>query len=263
MNAENLQDLRDALPNVPFNDDGPVFAAPWQAQAFAMTLALHERGVFTWTEWARALSEAIRDAQAAGDPDRGDTYYAHWLDALERICTAKGCASADALAHRRSEWDEAARRTPHGQPIRLDAKRSLPTPTLKAYLAAVYRIDGPPVIEMKIGVANPAAAALIERFAASCAVFVTAFNPFGEKRDDARNQARQRTLIERVAQLKLQALDGAGVDPQGAWQAEASVFVVGATREIADQLMLEFEQNAVVYLDTRGMPELLLHPEYR
>ncbi|KND58289.1 Cobalt-containing nitrile hydratase subunit beta [Candidatus Burkholderia verschuerenii] len=96
---------------LPFDGDGPVFQTPWQAQAFAMTLALHERGVFTWTEWAHALSEAIRDAQAAGDPDRGDTYYAHWLAALERICTAKGCTNADALAHRRDEWDEATRRT--------------------------------------------------------------------------------------------------------------------------------------------------------
>ncbi len=81
---------------LPFDDDGPVFSAPWQAQAFAMTLALHERGVFTWTEWARSLSEAIRDAQASGDPDRGDTHYAHWLDALERIYTAKGYGYGDA-----------------------------------------------------------------------------------------------------------------------------------------------------------------------
>ncbi len=86
--TSNLRDLQAALPDLPFDDDGPVFGEPWQAQAFAMTLALHERGVFTWTEWARTLSEAIRDAQASGDPDRGDTYYAHWLDALERICTA-------------------------------------------------------------------------------------------------------------------------------------------------------------------------------
>ncbi|MPW21002.1 nitrile hydratase accessory protein [Paraburkholderia sp. CNPSo 3157] len=112
--------LLDALPGLPRDDAGPVFAAPWQAAAFAMTLALHERGVFTWSEWAAQLADAIRDAQAQGDPDHGDTYYAHWLAALERIATAKGCVTSDGLIDRKNAWDEAARRTPHGQPIELD-----------------------------------------------------------------------------------------------------------------------------------------------
>jgi nitrile hydratase accessory protein len=84
-----------------------------------MTLALYEHGLFTWPEWAEYLSAAIRDAQAAGDPDHGDTYYLHWLTALERIATAKGCVTLDTLVQRRHEWDEAARRTPHGKPIEL------------------------------------------------------------------------------------------------------------------------------------------------
>ncbi|HWT35899.1 MAG TPA: nitrile hydratase accessory protein [Paraburkholderia sp.] len=112
--------LLEALPGLPRDSAGPVFAAPWQAAAFAMTLALHERGVFTWPEWAAALADAIRDAQAQGDPDRGDTYYAHWLTALERIATAKGCVTLDGLIERQDAWDAAARRTPHGQPIELD-----------------------------------------------------------------------------------------------------------------------------------------------
>jgi nitrile hydratase accessory protein len=85
-----------------------------------MTLALHERGVFTWPEWAATLADAIRDAQAHGDPDRGDTYYTHWLTALERIATAKGCVTREGLIRRKDAWDAAARRTPHGQPIELD-----------------------------------------------------------------------------------------------------------------------------------------------
>lgn len=107
------------LPELPRNETGPVFGAPWQAAAFAMTLALHQRGVFTWAEWAQTLHTAIRDAQAAGDPDRGDTYYAHWLTALERITAAKGCVTPDGLRDRQHAWDAAARRTPHGQPIEL------------------------------------------------------------------------------------------------------------------------------------------------
>jgi nitrile hydratase accessory protein len=115
----DLRELRATLPGMPCSEDGPVFNAPWEAQAFAMTLALHARGAFTWKEWAHTLHEAIRDAQSSGDPDHGDTYYVHWLTALERIATAKGLVSTGGLIQRRNEWDAAARRTPHGQPIEL------------------------------------------------------------------------------------------------------------------------------------------------
>lgn len=108
-----------SLPALPCDAEGPVFAEPWQAQAFAITLALHERGVFAWREWAAELSGAIRDAQRSGDPDTGDTYYRHWLVALERILLRKGLAEPLALASLRQSWQIAAERTPHGEPIRL------------------------------------------------------------------------------------------------------------------------------------------------
>jgi nitrile hydratase accessory protein len=107
------------LPGLPQDDAGPVFSAPWQAQAFAMTLALHERGLFTWSEWAQALSQAIARAQAEGDPDLGDTYYRHWLDALETLLQAKGLARAETLHALEHAWEAAAERTPHGQPVEL------------------------------------------------------------------------------------------------------------------------------------------------
>lgn len=109
------------LPGLPQDEQGPVFSAPWQAQAFALVLALHERGAFSWTEWAAALTEAIRRAQAAGDPDRGDTYYQHWLDALEGLVIAKGLGDADRLHALEHAWEAAAQRTPHGLPIVLTA----------------------------------------------------------------------------------------------------------------------------------------------
>jgi len=108
-----------ALPGIPRDDDGPVFREPWEAQAFAMALSLHERGLFTWTEWAAALAEEIKRAQANGDPDLGDTYYRHWLAALERLVAAKGVASIQMQRRYRAAWDHAADRTPHGKPIEL------------------------------------------------------------------------------------------------------------------------------------------------
>jgi nitrile hydratase accessory protein len=107
----------DAVPGIPRDAEGPVFREPWEAQAFAMAVALHARGLFTWPEWAATLAQEIKRAQAAGDPDTGETYYRHWLNALERIVAAKGVADSEILARYRDAWDRAAERTPHGTPI--------------------------------------------------------------------------------------------------------------------------------------------------
>ena len=107
------------VPGLPSDEQGPVFREPWQAQAFAMVLALHKRGLFSWPEWAATLADEIRRAQAAGDPDTGATYYRHWLAALERVLADKGIADAKTLARYHDAWDRAAGRTPHGVPIEL------------------------------------------------------------------------------------------------------------------------------------------------
>jgi nitrile hydratase accessory protein len=108
-----------AVPGIPRDADGPVFHEPWEAQAFAMALALHARGLFTWPEWAASLADEIKRAQGLGDPDTGETYYLHWLATLERLIAAKGVATRDTLHRYRDAWDHAADRTPHGQPIEL------------------------------------------------------------------------------------------------------------------------------------------------
>jgi nitrile hydratase accessory protein len=107
------------VPGIPHDVDGPIFREPWEAQAFAITLALHERGLFTWAEWAATLAAEIKRAQAAGDPDTGGTYYLHWLAALERIVSENDVTTADTLHRYRDAWDRACDRTPHGQPIEL------------------------------------------------------------------------------------------------------------------------------------------------
>ncbi len=109
-----------ALPALPLDDDGPVFREPWEAQAFALTLELHKQGRFGWSEWAAYLNQEIERAQRSGDPDLGDTYYHHWLAALETICIDKGITCGGALAERKDAWDRAARATPHGEPIELE-----------------------------------------------------------------------------------------------------------------------------------------------
>jgi nitrile hydratase accessory protein len=110
------------LPGLPVDGERPVFAAPWEAHAFAMVVALHGKGLFTWPEWADALARQIQAAQAAGDRDTGETCYAHWLAALESLLAAMSVTSAEALARYRKAWDAAARRTPHGTPIELRAE---------------------------------------------------------------------------------------------------------------------------------------------
>lgn len=112
--------MQQLLPGMPTNDGvEPVFREPWEAHAFAMAVSLHQRGLFTWPEWADALAGQISAAQVAGDADMGDTYYRHWLAALESLVARKGASSPDELARYRDAWDHAADRTPHGQPIEL------------------------------------------------------------------------------------------------------------------------------------------------
>ena len=119
---EAARQAASAIPGIPRDAQGPVFREPWEARAFAMALALHDRGLFGWSEWAATLGEEIRRAQAAGDPDTGETYYRHWLAALERMVTAKGLTTPEALARYCDAWDHAADRTPHGAPIELSAE---------------------------------------------------------------------------------------------------------------------------------------------
>ena len=119
MDRAAAQHAAREVPGVPQDEDGPVFREPWEAQAFAMTLALYDRGLFTWPEWAAALAAEIKRAQAAGDPDTGETYYRHWLAALERMVAEKGVASRETLDRYRDAWDHACDRTPHGRPIEL------------------------------------------------------------------------------------------------------------------------------------------------
>lgn len=107
------------FPALPRDAGGPLFRAPWEAQAFALAVALHERGLFRWREFTERLAEALAAARARGEPDDGSRYYEHWLAALERLAAERGWVTGPELARRRDEWDRAARDTPHGRPVEL------------------------------------------------------------------------------------------------------------------------------------------------
>ncbi len=119
---EAARQAADNIPDIPRDESGPVFRAPWEAHAFAMALSLYEKGLFAWSEWSAMLGEEIKKAQAAGDPDTGETYYRHWLATLERMVAEKGAASSQALEEHYQAWNRAMQRTPHGKPIELRAE---------------------------------------------------------------------------------------------------------------------------------------------
>jgi len=115
LSAPDLAAAAADLPGLPRDSGGPVFAEPWQAQAFALAVHLSEAGAFTWPEWAAGLS-----AELAGDPtDDGARYYEHWVAALERLAAATGLSTQLELTERRSAWADAYRHTPHGKPVEL------------------------------------------------------------------------------------------------------------------------------------------------
>jgi len=111
------------LPPLPRDEAGPVFAEPWQAQAFALAVKLSELGYFTWKEWAAALAAEIKT-----EPDDGSRYYHHWLAALERLVKEKGLTDSAALAERKEAWADAYRHTPHGKPVELRKSDTEPQP---------------------------------------------------------------------------------------------------------------------------------------
>lgn len=113
----------DELPPLPRDKGGPVFAEPWEAQAFALAVKLSEQGHFTWKEWASALAAELKAAADRGEPDDGSHYYEHWLAALERLVTEKGLTNRTAMEERKEAWADAYLHTPHGKPVVLSASK--------------------------------------------------------------------------------------------------------------------------------------------
>jgi len=113
----------EALPPLPRDEEGPIFAEPWQAQAFALAVKLSEQGYFTWKEWATMLANELKAAEERGAPDDGTRYYNHWVAALEKLVTEKGLTESQTLEERKDAWADAYHHIPHGQPVVLRERR--------------------------------------------------------------------------------------------------------------------------------------------
>jgi cobaltochelatase CobN len=132
----------EELESLPRDEGGPIFAEPWQAQAFAMAVRLSELGYFTWTEWAAALASELAAAAERGEADDGSDYYQHWLAALENLVTSKGLTDVAALFERREAWADAYRHTPHGKPVELRPGFRINYNYRQSPLVKVTREDG-------------------------------------------------------------------------------------------------------------------------
>lgn len=130
------------LQSLPRDEDGPVFAEPWQAQAFALAVRLSAQGHFTWNEWAETLATELAEAAERGEADDGSEYYIHWLAALEKLVTAKGLADNATLYERKEAWADAYRHTPHGKPVALRPGFRISYQYRQSPLHQVTRADG-------------------------------------------------------------------------------------------------------------------------
>ena len=125
MNRSDASDAADRFaksPLFPRDEEGPVFAEPWQAQAFAIVVQLSAVGHFTWTEWTSALGEQLQAATKRGEPEDGSRYFEYWVAALENLVADKKLTDLTALTERKEAWIDAYLNTPHGQPVELGAK---------------------------------------------------------------------------------------------------------------------------------------------
>jgi nitrile hydratase accessory protein len=134
--------MHEELESLPRDAGGPVFAEPWQAQAFALAVRLSAQGHFTWKEWAAALAAELAAAAELGEADDGSEYYHHWVAALEKLVTAKGLADTPSLYERKAAWADAYRHTPHGKPVQLRPGFRISYQYRQSPLHKVTRADG-------------------------------------------------------------------------------------------------------------------------
>ena len=138
-------------------------------------------------------------------------------------------------------------------------KTEIPPDKISAYKATDYRAGGAPdALVMRIGQHSPELLSLYKETGSDCALFITAFNPLGQKRDDAANEAAHTRLEEQLRAVTNHLIEGEGADPAGQWPAERSYLALGIDADAARRLGRLFEQDAVVWIGKDAVPQLLL-----
>jgi nitrile hydratase accessory protein len=122
LSATEARSALDQVASIPRDVDGPVFPTPWAARAFALAVALSERGLFTWSEWSETLGPRIAIATTGRESDP-EAYWEAWLAALEDILGRKSVADRGDLLELKHAWRLATEATPHGEPIELSPAR--------------------------------------------------------------------------------------------------------------------------------------------
>ncbi|MGP5416000.1 DUF3293 domain-containing protein [Psychrobacter faecalis] len=114
---------------------------------------------------------------------------------------------------------------------------------------------------LNIGELSSKATSLLQQFAPAGGLFITAWNPLGEELTVEDNQKANQTLKEKLLKLGLNVTDGYGVSKDGKWR-ENSFFTYPIDKDTSLTLCCTFEQNAVVYITSDGLPTLLLNPNF-
>ena len=154
--------------------------------------------------------------------------------------------------------NQAAQRRPSNHGGFLFSESTLPEGLIQAYRQTEYRVLGPDPLVLFVGIANPELLALLQAHSATCAAFITACNPFSRELRPADNQLRQLEFGKELSLRRLEYLEGIGQHPNSDWPGEPSFFVLGLELEEAKSLGRALEQNAIIWCDATGVPDLVL-----
>ena len=75
---------------VPRKNGELVFQTPWESHAFAMAVALCERGLFTWDEFRAHLIAEIGRWERENPQGSEYQYYERWVAALGKLLLERG-----------------------------------------------------------------------------------------------------------------------------------------------------------------------------
>lgn len=135
----------------------------------------------------------------------------------------------------------------------------LDTLLLEAHYQTNYKFDD---ILLNIDKTSFKAAALLQPFSPAGGLFITAWNPLGKELAVEENEQANQELKNELLRQGLKVIEGYGESPDGKWR-EDSFFAYPIDEYTSLTLCCTFEQNAVVYVTSDGLPILQLNPNLK